>query len=117
MNWTMVRRLILKDWYLQRWMMFASLLTGAVTLGAVAAAGSSEISIILGVVVLATILIGMGAVIMSTIVTERKQQTLPFVMSLPISYLEYTTSKTLGSLLIFLVLWSAMLIGAVATIL
>jgi ABC-2 type transport system permease protein len=117
MNTHMVKCLVIKDWYLNRRMIFAALIAGIVTLGVVAAAKGSQIVIILGAVVLATILIGMGAVIMSTIVMERKQQTLPFVMTLPISYLEYTTSKIVGSLLIFLVLWSSLLLGMIATIL
>ena len=48
---------------------------------------------------------------------ERRQQTLPFVMSLPISYREYTTAKIVGGMLIFLVLWVALVAGVVATIL
>ncbi len=38
-------------------------------------------------------------------------------MSLPISYWEYTTAKIVGCLLIFLMLWTAMLADMVATIL
>jgi hypothetical protein len=38
-------------------------------------------------------------------------------MSLPISYLEYTTSKIVGSLLIFGFLWLALVCGIVTTIL
>ena len=117
MNYFLVQHLVRKDWYLNRRMMVASLVASALTFVAIAAARGSNISIIFGVIVLATILIGMGAVIMSTIVMERKQQTLPFVMSLPISYSEYTTSKVLGSLLLFLVLWTAMLAGTILTIL
>jgi hypothetical protein len=98
-------------------MFLAALIAGLGTMEAVAAAKATNLAVILGVIVLATILIGMGAVIMSTTVMERKQQTLPFVMSLPISYLEYTTSKIVGSLLIFGVLWLALLAGIITTIL
>jgi hypothetical protein len=117
MNTFIVTRLILKDWYLNRPLFVAALFTGLLTLGAVSAAKGTQIAVILGVIVLATILIGMGAVIMSSMVNERRQQTLPFVMSLPVSYLEYTTSKLAGSLLIFFVLWLALLSGMIATIL
>lgn len=117
MNTFIVTRLILKDWYLSRGLLGAAIATGLLTLAAVAAARGTAIALILGIIVLVTILIGMGAVIMSSMVNERKQQTLPFVMSLPISYLEYTTSKLVGSLLIFLVLWLALLLGIIATIL
>jgi ABC-2 type transport system permease protein len=117
MNIAMVSRLIWKDWYLNRaWILF-SLIGGMATLGLVAAAHGSNIAMILGMIVVVTILIGMGAMVMVSTVTERKQQTLPFVMSLPISYVEYTTAKIVGGLLIFLVLWTAMLVDMLATIL
>jgi ABC-2 type transport system permease protein len=48
------------------------------------------------------------------IVQERREQTLPFVMSLPISYLEYTASKLLGTLLIFMIPWLALVLGSLA---
>jgi ABC-2 type transport system permease protein len=117
MSASMVIRLVLKDWYLSRGLFVAAILAGLATLGAVAAAKGAMLAMILGVIVLVTILIGMGAFLMSSTVNERKQQTLPFVMSLPISYLEYTTSKLVGSLFIFGVLWLALLLGIVVTIL
>jgi len=117
MSASMVTRLVLKDWYLSRWLFVAAILMGLATLGAVAAAKGAMLAVILGVIVMATILVGMGAILMSSTVNERKQQTLPFVMSLPISYLEYTTSKLVGGLLIFGVLWLVLLLGMVVTIL
>ena len=117
MNTFIVTRLMLKDWYLNRGLLLAAIITGLLTMAAVVAARGTTIALILGVVVLATVLIGMGAMIMSSTVSERKQQTLPFVMSLPVSYLEYTTSKLVGSLLIFSLLWLTLLLGMIATIL
>jgi ABC-2 type transport system permease protein len=116
-NIAMVRRLIWKDWYLNRAAILASLIGGVATLGAVAASHVSDIVLILGMIIVVTILIGMGAVVMASAVRERKDQTLPFVMSLPITYVEYTTAKIVGSLLIFLVLWTALLADILATIL
>jgi ABC-2 type transport system permease protein len=116
-NIAMVRRLIWKDWYLNRAAILASLIAGMTTLALVAASHVSDIVLILGMIVVVTILIGMGAVVMASAVRERKDQTLPFVMSLPITYVEYTTAKIVGSLLIFLVLWTALLADMVATIL
>jgi ABC-type transport system involved in multi-copper enzyme maturation permease subunit len=117
MNTYVVTRLILKDWYLNFGLFVAALVLGFATLAAIAAAKATMLAVILGTIVLVTILIGMGAVVMSSPFNERKQQTLPFVMSLPVSYLEYTTSKIVGSLLIFGALWLALLLGIVATIL
>jgi len=117
MSMAMVMRLIWKDWYLNRAGILISLIGGMATLGLVAASRGSKIAVILGLIIVATILIGMGAMVMASAISERKQQTLTFVMSLPISYWEYTTAKIAGSLLIFLVLWTAMLADMVATIL
>jgi ABC-2 type transport system permease protein len=117
MNITMVSRLIRKDWYLSRVGILASLIGGVVTLALVAVLHASQIALILGVIVVVTILIGMGAMVMISAAMERREQTLPFVMSLPISYREYTTAKIVGGMLIFLVLWVALVTDVVATIL
>jgi hypothetical protein len=117
MNTYLVKRLVLKDWYLNRSLFVGALILGLATLAAIAAAKGAQLAVILGVIVLATVLIGMGAVILSSAMLERREQTLPFVMTLPISYLEYTTSKLLGGLIIFTALWLALLAGMIATIL
>ena len=111
MNYYMVRRLIWKDWYLERWMILASLLAGAFTLGVIVAGGKA--GFILGLIALVTVLIGVGVQLaFATTVYERKEQTLPFVMSLPISYREFTAAKILSNLLIFLVPWLALVLGS-----
>ena len=117
MNIPVVKRLILKDWYLNRAMIVGSLAAGLVTIAVVAAYHGTELALIFGMIVLVTILIGIGALLMVAIADERKLQTLPFVMTLPISYKEYTASKIVGSLLIFLVLWSALVAAMVLSIL
>jgi ABC-2 type transport system permease protein len=111
MNYAMVKRLILKDWYLQRWAILASLAGVVATLGIIATGG--KVAFLLGLILLIMVIISIGAqMAVATIVTERKEQTLPFVMSLPISYWEYTASKIWGNLLIFLVPWLTMVLGS-----
>jgi hypothetical protein len=117
MNIQVVKRLVWKDWYLNRAAIIAGLAAGIVTIAAVAAAHGSQMAVIIGIIVLVMILIGIGAMQMATIVNERKLQTLPFVMTLPISYKEYTASKIVGSLLIFLVLWTTLVAAMVLSIL
>jgi ABC-2 type transport system permease protein len=116
-NIAMVCRLIWKDWYLNKAGILASLIGGVATLALVAALHGSQVALIMGIIVLVTILIGMGAMVMMSAASERKQLTLPFVMSLPISYREYTTSKIVGGMLIFLALWVPLIAATVATIL
>jgi ABC-2 type transport system permease protein len=117
MNIAMVCRLIWKDWYLNKVGILASLIGGVATLALVAAMHVSQVALIAGMIVLVTILIGMGAVVMISAASERRQLTLPFVMSLPISYRDYTISKIVGGMLIFLALWVPLVAAAVATIL
>ena len=111
MNYKMVKRLILKDWYLQRWVILASLAGIVATLAIIAMGG--KVGFLIGLILLIMVIISIGAqMAMATIVTERKEQTLPFVMSLPISYPEYTACKIWGNLLIFLVPWLTMVVGS-----
>ena len=75
--------------------------------------GNYGVAFLLGLILLIMVIISIGAqMAVATIVTERKEQTLPFVMSLPISYREYTASKIWGNLLIFLVPWLTMVLGS-----
>lgn len=113
MNYSMIKRLILKDWYLQRWMILASLLGGVVALGIVCLGGNAAFMV--GLILLITALVAVGAQLaIATMVNERKEQTLPFVMSLPISYTDYTVAKLLGTILIFLVPWLLLVLGSLA---
>lgn len=110
MNQSMVKRLMFKDWYLQRWMIIAALAGTVASLGIVAT--GNKVAFLLGLILLIMVIISIGAqMAVSTIVNERKEQTLPFVMTLPISYKEYTASKIWGNLLIFLVPWFTMVLG------
>jgi ABC-type transport system involved in multi-copper enzyme maturation permease subunit len=115
MNYSMVKSLILKDWYFQRQAILLSLAGGAVSLGIVAYGGQAGFT--LGLILLVTIMAMISAMtVMGNVLGERENQTLAFTMSLPISYLEYTTSKILGNLLIFVPFWLAILAGSLALI-
>lgn len=116
MNATIVRRLILKDWYFQRWTIVTYIAIGAVALFFTATGG--EGSFFAGSILLITTLISLGIhLTMVSVVNERAEHTLPFVMSLPISVSDYTTAKILANVLIFLVPWTTLLIGTIGVIL
>jgi hypothetical protein len=111
----MVKSLIWKDWYFQRRAILLSLAGGAMSLGIVVFGGQPGFTI--GLILLVTIMVMLSAMtVMGNVIGERENQTLAFAMSLPISYLEYTTSKVLGNLLIFVPFWLTMLAGSVALI-
>jgi ABC-2 type transport system permease protein len=116
MNYSMVKLLILKDWYLQRISILIALAGGAAALTITASLGNA--GLILGIILLVTVLISIGVQLaVATIINERQQQTLTFVMSLPISPREYTASKILGSLLIFLIPWVALVAATIGVML
>jgi len=116
MNYRMVGALILKDWYFQRVPILLSLAGGVLSLAIVALGGQAGFTI--GLILLVTIMALISATtVMGNVIGERENQTLAFVTSLPISYVEYTTSKIVGNLLIFVPFWMAMVAGCVGLIL
>lgn len=113
MNYSTIKILIFKDWYLQRHAVVASLLGGVIALGIVCIPGN--VTFLLGLILIITVLIAIGVQLaVATMVQERKEQTLPFVMSLPISYREYTVAKLLGTLIVFMLPWLMLVMGSLA---
>lgn len=112
----MIEHLIRKDWAFNRFIIVGALVLGAIALAAVAL--GSEGAFYIGSTAFITVVIGLGVVLVFlTVIQERKAQTLPFVMSLPVSAMQYTTAKVLANLLIFLVPWTALTVSAVLLIL
>jgi ABC-2 type transport system permease protein len=111
MNYTMVNRLILKDWFFLRGAIFAYFVTGLLAIGLTAM--GTDASSYAGSILLITVMIAIGFhLVMVTVVQERSEHTLPFIMSLPISPMEYTTAKIAANLLIFLIPWVTLTTGA-----
>jgi hypothetical protein len=112
----MLKPLIQKDWYLQRFVVFGYLLAGVVAL--VLANLQNQTLINIGNLLLISVLIASGFhLAVSNIFTERNQHTLPFVMSLPVSVREYTLGKILATTLIYLVPWTILGMAGLAIIL
>ena len=83
MNNFMVKQLILKDWYFNRGVILFYLVAGVGALALVGFAVNSGM-FYMGSILLITALIGLGIhLTMATVVNERKEKTLPFIMSLP----------------------------------
>jgi hypothetical protein len=106
-----VRRLMRKDLDLLRPALLGYLAVGGVALALMAA--GRESSFYFGTILLVTVVIASGMhIALATVVIERSEQTLPFVMTLPISPRQYTWSKIAGGLLIFLGLWGPLAASA-----
>jgi len=83
MNAPVVRRLILKDWYLNRWMIFGTIPAGLIVMG-LTLTGNKTVFLVV-IVLLTMIVTGVGAQLaVASILNERKEQTLAFIMSLPV---------------------------------
>ena len=115
-NSAVVSQLILKDWYLNRLVILGSLPVG---LGALALVlTGKQVAFMLCIIILCMVIVGVGAQLaMVTTINERKEQTLAFVMSLPVSWREFTAAKILANLIIFLIVWLPLTAGALGVLL
>ena len=115
MNRSLVWDLILKDWRLYRPMILICMIVGAAALAL--SQWGNEPTLVVGIVVFFIAIIMAGTMLpMLGIVNERKNRNLAFLMSLPITYLEYTTAKLISTLLIFLVPWLTLVGLAISVI-
>jgi hypothetical protein len=116
MNGRVIQTLILKYWRLQRTQILISMAGGGLAL--VLLQVRSETTFLVGSVWFFVALIVLGSMVpVSNVINERKKQSLAFVMSLPISALQYGISKMLSTLGLFLAPWGVLVIAASAFIL
>jgi ABC-2 type transport system permease protein len=110
-----VAKLVYKDWYFNRWAILSYTLTGLVAVALLAL--PSEGAFYAGSTLLITALIAIGIqLVMTSVVYERSEQTLAFVMSLPITARDYTAGKVIANLAIFSGAWSILTVSTVALI-
>ena len=108
MRGSVVGHLMLKDWRLYRAMIFGSILGGALGLALVARA--TEATVMVGTVWFFICLILVGTMLpLAGIMGERKNHNLAFMMSLPVSGVQYARAKLASSLGMFLVPWLCLL--------
>jgi len=114
-NTAVIGRLILKDWRLNRLTISLAIAVGVGALLLVRY--GSEIARTLGTVWFFVALIVLGSMLpASTIINERKKQTLAFIMSLPVSAVQYAIAKMLSIWAMFLVPWCGLIISALVVI-
>jgi hypothetical protein len=115
MNRAVMLRLIAKDWYLSRMPLTLIACAGAASTALLYMRNST--SGIMAMISAVTTLVFLSIILpMLTVVTERKERNLAFVMSLPISSMEYTAGKVLGNLVAFVALWLALCAGFFGTL-
>lgn len=115
MRSSVIGHLILKDWRLNRLLIWLSFGVGLIALVIAQCAG--EVARVVGSVWFFVSLCILGSTLpVSTILSEQKKQTLGFVMSLPVSSVQYTMAKVLSTSAMFLVPWLTLLISALVLI-
>ncbi len=113
MNTRMIAILIRKDVRLVLLPVLLYLLVGAAAIGMMGIAGEGWFYA--GSVLLITALIALGFhPAMATVIGERKDQTLAFIMSMPISPTDYTWAKLIANLLLFFIPFALLAGGVVA---
>ncbi len=111
----LTRKLVAKELYVYRW-----LLVGATAAGfaGLLTAASGEVGFNIGFIVWLTAVIALGVMLaLFGVASERKERSLLFMLSLPLSPGDYVRAKLLGLLACFLLPWALLSAGALALIL
>lgn len=116
LNIPVIRLLVAKDWQLFQKQLAFYVLAGIVALCFLGLA--KPWAFYVGSLMLLIVMVSAACFSISTsLVVERKEHTLAFVMSLPVSPLDFTVSKLIGNLLTFGVPFVVLLGGTLAVVL
>lgn len=108
--------LVLKDWRLQRRLIILSIMAGVNALAVLRLGGLMRV--VIGAVFFFISMIFCACLLpIQNIVNERKKQTLPFVMSLPVSSSRYGIAKLFSTFGMFLVPWLTLIVAGLYMIL
>jgi ABC-2 type transport system permease protein len=112
---SVIRSLILKDLRLHRAPIATSVAVGIASLALFLV--GTEVPVVIGTCVFFISLIVLGSMLPGTnLMNERKKHNLAFVMSLPISTTQYTVSKLVSPVGMYLVPWLILVAGALYAI-
>lgn len=114
MNRSIMKQLLKKDIYMSRHFIIGSVVGSIISL-AIATMGRN--SFYLGGLLFLTNMIVLGIFVgMYCVAKERENRSWLFVLSLPISYTQYSLAKTISSLAIYLISWGISLLIGVSVI-
>lgn len=114
-NTLMIKRLIVKDWQLMRKSLAAYMAGGVVIIGMMGMA--TPLMFNSGAVMMITLMIVIGArSAVELVVNEKKDQTLAFMMSLPVTAQDYALAKLGANLALYLVPWLLLVLGMLLVI-
>ena len=114
MTQSVVRQLILKDLYLLRWLVLGSLGSG---LAVIAMMPLGNVPAYVGGVSLICIIVILNIVLVThSVVQERKDKVLLFVLSLPVSTRQYVATKIASNAIAFVGSWAILTLAVTAVI-
>jgi ABC-2 type transport system permease protein len=114
MTHSVMRHLVLKDLYLVRWQVIASVVAGLVSIAIMPL--SPVLAYVGGVSFICVIVILNIVLVMSGVVQEKKDKVLLFVLSLPISTGQYTRAKVFANAIAFVGSWLLLTVMAAIVI-
>jgi ABC-2 type transport system permease protein len=114
-NWPMIKLLIIKDWQLIKKSLAAYLAGGVVVIGMMGMATPLMFNIAAVLMITLMIVIGARSAV-ELVVNEKKDQTLAFMMSLPITAQDYALAKLCSNLALYLVPWLLLVGGMLLVI-
>lgn len=115
LNMPVIKRLVYKDWHLNR-KLLATYVGGGIFSLSILSLG--EWQFFMGAIMFITMLVALGNhQLAATMINERKEQTLAFVMSLPVSPADYAMAKFLSNIALFFVPWSLLVLATSLVIL
>ncbi len=110
-DWNM----IYKDWHFVRLPMLGYAALGALAVAMIGFA--SGVVLYTGVVLMISVVVIIGIhFVFGTVIFEKTKQTLPFMLSLPVTFLQYTRNKMVSNLLGFGFGWSVLTAATVIAI-
>ena len=108
-------QLVVKELHAYRWLIAGAIVAGSLAL---VLASIGEVAFNVGALSWLTTIIACGVILpLYGIHRERKDRSLLFALSLPISPMGYVVAKMLGTLLSFVSIWSALVVGAAILVL
>ncbi len=115
-HFDMIKLLVIKDWQIYQ-KQLAAFVAGLLLALSLVGTGKPW-SFAAGSLLLLVLLISIGSfVIQTSLITERKEQTLPFIMSLPVAPMDFYWGKLLANLAIYLVPFTLVAGGTAALVL
>lgn len=108
------RKLIAKELFVNRWFIAGGMFSGIVSV-LIATLGRAGFNV--GALMWMTTIIAMGVMLaIYGVMNERKEQSLQFVLGLPLSIAEYVRAKLVGLLLCYLIPWAVSSVAAIVLI-